>query len=185
MCTVRIGDATVVGKVEGEAPVVGDQIRVLVKPGDQAKYLLRTDKNGMDIFWIWQFPFVPAPPAQRGEFWRYAPEERDSQGIIASPSVADGVFYQGDGDGRFSAHEARSGGEIWSYEASGGIVSSPIVLGDRVYFGSRDGTLHALNRADGASIWQLDLGAPIELPPAYADGRLYVRTADGMLHAVE
>ena len=48
--TVRIGDATVVGKAEGEAPVVGDQIRVLVKPGGQAKYLLGTDKNGMDIF---------------------------------------------------------------------------------------------------------------------------------------
>lgn len=48
--TVRIGDATVVGKAEGEAPVIGDQIRVLVKPGGQAKYLLGTDKNGMDIF---------------------------------------------------------------------------------------------------------------------------------------
>ena len=48
--TVRIGDATVVGEAEGEAPVVGDQIRVLVKPGGQAKYLLGTDKNGMDIF---------------------------------------------------------------------------------------------------------------------------------------
>ena len=48
--TVRIGDATVVGKAEGEAPVIGDQIRILVKPGGQAKYLLGTDKNGMDIF---------------------------------------------------------------------------------------------------------------------------------------
>ena len=48
--TVRIGDATVVGEAEGEVPVVGDQIRVLVKPGGQAKYLLGTDKNGMDIF---------------------------------------------------------------------------------------------------------------------------------------
>ncbi len=48
--TVRIGDATVVGKVEGETPVVGDQIRILVKPGGQSKYLLGTDKNGMDIF---------------------------------------------------------------------------------------------------------------------------------------
>ncbi len=48
--TVRIGDATVVGKAEGDAPVIGDEIRVLVKPGGQAKYLLGTDKNGMDIF---------------------------------------------------------------------------------------------------------------------------------------
>lgn len=48
--TVRIGDATVVGKAEGEAPVIGDQIRIVVKPGGQGKYLLGTDKNGMDIF---------------------------------------------------------------------------------------------------------------------------------------
>ncbi len=48
--TVRIGDATVVGKAEGEVPVVGDQLQIVVKPGGQAKYLLGTDKNGMDIF---------------------------------------------------------------------------------------------------------------------------------------
>ena len=48
--TVRIGDASVVGKPEGEAPVLGDQIRIVVKPGGQAKYILGTDKNGMDIF---------------------------------------------------------------------------------------------------------------------------------------
>ena len=48
--TVRIGDATVVGKAEGEAPVLGDQIQIVVKPGGQGKYLLGTDKNGMDIF---------------------------------------------------------------------------------------------------------------------------------------
>lgn len=48
--TVRIGDATVIGKAEGEAPVVGDQLQIVVKPGGQAKYLLGTDKNGMDIF---------------------------------------------------------------------------------------------------------------------------------------
>ena len=48
--TVRIGDAAVVGKAAGDAPVLGDQIRIVVKPGGQAKYLLGTDKNGMDIF---------------------------------------------------------------------------------------------------------------------------------------
>ncbi len=48
--TVRIGDATVVGKAEDEAPVIGDQVRIVVKPGGQGRYLLGTDKNGMDIF---------------------------------------------------------------------------------------------------------------------------------------
>ncbi len=48
--TVRIGDASVVGKAAGEAPVLGDQILIVIKPGGQARYLLGTDKNGMDIF---------------------------------------------------------------------------------------------------------------------------------------
>ena len=135
--------------------------------------------------WIWQIPGIPAPPAQRGEHWRFAPEERASQGIIASPAVADGVYYQGDGDGLFYARDAVSDAERWRFEAGGGIVSSPVALGQRVYFGARDGLLYALNREDGRLIWQLDLGAPIELPPAYAGGRLYVRTADGRVHAVE
>ena len=46
---VRIGDATVIGKPDGAAPVLGDQIQIVVKPGGQARYLLGTDKNGMDI----------------------------------------------------------------------------------------------------------------------------------------
>ena len=135
--------------------------------------------------WIWQVPLVPTPPAQRGEMWRFSPEERASLGIIASPALAEGIYYLGDGDGVFYARDAATDAEIWRFEAGGGIVSSPVILGDKVYFGARNGTLYALNRADGSPLWTLDLGAPIELPPSYANGRLYIRTADGRLHAVE
>ena len=135
--------------------------------------------------WIWQVPLVPPPPAQRGEMWRFAPEERASLGVIASPAVAEGIYYLGDGDGIFYARDATTDAEIWRYNAGAGIVSSPIILRDKVYFGARNGILYALNRANGAPIWTLNLGAPIELPPAYANGRLYIRTADGRLHAVE
>ena len=48
--TIRIGDGSVAGKPDGAAPVVGDQLHILVKPGGSLKYLLGTDKNGMDIF---------------------------------------------------------------------------------------------------------------------------------------
>ena len=174
-------------------PVVGDGI--VYYPSGGSLYAIDTNVKGLPglywikrtwfQFWIWQFPFVPAPPAQRGEIWRYAPEERDSQGVIASPALAEDVFYLGDGDGLFTARDGLTRDEIWRYQASGGIISSPIVLADRIYFGSRDGILHALNRSDGSPVWTLDLGAPIELPPAHAGGRLFIRTADGMLHAVE
>ncbi len=174
-------------------PVVTDG--VVYYPSGGALYSIDTGVKGLPALywmkrtwfqlWIWQIPLVPTPPAQRGEFWRYAPEERNSQGVVASPAIADGILYLGDGDGLFSARDAETSDALWKYEAAAGIISSPIVLDDRVYFGSRDGVLHAVNRDDGAVVWTLDLGAAVELPPAYAGGRLYVRTADGQVHAVE
>ena len=180
------------GSASGPPVVAGDTVYF---PSGGSLYAIDTGVKGMPglywvkrtwfQLWIWQVPFVPAPPAQRGERWRFAPEGRESQGVIASPALADGVYYLGDGDGLFYARDGATGEELWRFEAGGGISSSPVILAERVYFGARDGALYALNRADGSRIWTLDLGAPIELPPAYAGGRLYVRTADGRVHAVE
>ena len=174
-------------------PVAGDG--VVYFPSGGSLYAIDAGVKGMPglywikrtwfQLWLWQVPLVPAPPAQRGERWRFAPEERTTQGVIAAPAVAGDAFYLGDGDGLFYARDAQTGAELWRFQAGGGIVSSPIVLGPRVYFGAQDGLLYALNRADGAPVWTLDLGAPIALPPAYAGGRLYLRTADGRVHGVE
>jgi outer membrane protein assembly factor BamB len=174
-------------------PVIGNDAAYF--PSGGSLYAISTGVKGLPglywikrtwfQLWIWQVPLVPAPPAQRGEQWRFEPEERASQGVIASPALADGVYYLGDGDGLFYARDTATDAELWRFEAGDGIVSSPVILGERVYFGARDGMLYALNRADGAPIWTLDLGAPIELPPAYSGGRLFVRTADGQAHAVE
>ena len=142
-------------------------------------------KRAWAQLWIWQVPLVPAPPAQRGEIWRFFPEERASQGVIASPAIADGVYFLGDGDGLFYARDGKTDQEHWRFTAGGPIISSPVVLGERVYFGARDGMLYALNRSDGTVVWKLDLRAPVELPVAFADGRLFIRTNDGMLHAVD
>ena len=180
------------GSAEGPPVVTGDTVYF---PSGGTLYAINTGVKGMPglywikrawfQMWIWQIPGVPPPPAQRGERWRFAPEERHSQGIVSSPAVADGVYYVGDSDGLFYAREALTDDELWRFQADGGVVSSPIILEDRIYFGARDGLVYCLNRADGTMLWKLDLGGPIELPPAYAGGRLYVRTADGRLHAVE
>ncbi len=135
--------------------------------------------------WIWQIPLVPPAPAQRGDLWRFFPESRASQGVTASPAIADGRYYIGDTDGLFYARDAKTDDEHWRIKLGGPVVSSPIALGSRVYVGARDGSLYAINRDNGDVEWTLDLGAAIDLPPAYAGGRLFVRTADGMMHAVE
>ena len=180
------------GSASGPPVVTGDTVYF---PSGGSLYSINTGVKGLPglywikrawfQFWLWQVPGVPAPPAQRGERWRYAPEDRASQGIIASPAIAEGIMYLGDSDGLFHARDAATNDALWQFDAGASIISSAAVLGDRVYFGARDGTLHALNRADGSPIWSLDLGSPIELPPAFAEGVLYVRTADGSVHAVE
>jgi outer membrane protein assembly factor BamB len=174
-------------------PVIADG--VVYFPSSGSLYAVDATVKGMPgLFWIkrawlqlwiWQIPFIPAPPAQRGDIWRFFPQDRSSQGVIGSPAVVDGVYYVGDSDGVFYARDAGADQELWRFTVGDAVVSSPIVLGDRVYFGARDGILYALDRNDARVAWQLDLGAPVELPVAYADGRLFVRTSDGMLHAVD
>jgi outer membrane protein assembly factor BamB len=134
-------------------------------------------------FWIWQVPGVPRPPGQQGGRWRFSPDDPE-RGVIASPALTPEALYAGDIQGNFYAQDARSGVELWRFQAQGGIMASPVVVGDKVYFGSREGLLYALDRFTGETIWQLSLESPIEVAPVFAAGYLCVRTADGLLHAI-
>jgi outer membrane protein assembly factor BamB len=134
-------------------------------------------------FWIWQVPGVPRPPGQQGGRWRFSPDDPE-RGVIASPALTPEALYAGDIQGNFYAQDARSGAELWRFQAQGGIMASPVVVGDKVYFGSKEGLLYALDRFTGETIWQLSLESPIEVAPVFAGGYLYVRTADGLLHAI-
>ena len=135
-------------------------------------------------FFIWQIPGVPAPPSQRGERWRFAPDKQASLGIVGSPAVTPETLYYGDAVGNLYARDVSSRQEIWRFQAGDGILSSPVILEDRIYFGSRDGYLYSLNRSDGTLLWRLSLDAPIEIAPVFAEGHFYVRTTDGRLHAI-
>ena len=135
-------------------------------------------------FYVWQIPGVPAPPSQKGERWRFAPEKDASRGIVAAPAVAPEALYYGDTAGYFYARDVLSRDELWRFRAEDGIVSSPIILGDRIYFGARDGYLYSLDRSNGNLLWRLFLDAAIEVSPVFAQGSLYVRTNDGLLHVI-
>lgn len=136
-------------------------------------------------FYVWQIPGVPAPPSQKGERWRFAPERHASRGIVTTPAVTPEALYYGDTAGILYARDVTSREEIWQFKAEDGIVSSPIILEDRIYFGSRDGYFYSLDRSNGNLIWRLFLGATIDVSPVFAQGHLYVRTGDGLLHAID
>ena len=73
-------------------------------------------------------------------------------GWYSSPTVVDGVVYQGSVDGKVYAMDVSSGNEIWSFEAQDRVFSSPMVRNGNVYFGSVDGGLYALDASEGTEL---------------------------------
>lgn len=47
---IKIGEATIAGDEARQSVQAGDQLSILRRPGGSSKYLLGTDKNGMDVF---------------------------------------------------------------------------------------------------------------------------------------
>ena len=64
--------------------------------------------------------------------------------ITVPPSVAEGVVYIGDNEGRLYAVEAVSGREKWAHKACDDITTAPTIADGHVYFGCKDGYLYAL-----------------------------------------
>jgi outer membrane protein assembly factor BamB len=84
-------------------------------------------------------------------------------------SVADGRYFQFDGDGdqaRLLCLNARTGEEIWKFEYptayedmygfDNGPRCSPVIDEDRVYIFGVEGMLHCLNTKTGEKIWAVD-----------------------------
>lgn len=117
--------------------------------------------------------------------WRYGTNSE----LIASPVVADGRLFIGDGDGRLHAIDARTGTRLWTMELGDAIDASATVIDDTVYVGDADGRLHALNVADGAKRWQYATddkiaGAPNWFDDASGRRHIVVGSYDYRMHCV-
>jgi outer membrane protein assembly factor BamB len=64
--------------------------------------------------------------------------------VSASPSLADGIVYVGNGEGYLYAIDASTGREEWRFKADDEITSAPAIANGMVYFGCKDGYLYAL-----------------------------------------
>jgi outer membrane protein assembly factor BamB len=100
------------------------------------------------------------------------------------PAYADGAVFVAQGNGAFTALDARTGKDRWTFQSPSGLQSSPLALDGRVYFGSQGGILYALDARSGKVLWQRDQGAPIKASPTVHDGVVYVGDYDGDVHAV-
>jgi len=129
--------------------------------------------------------FVVAWDADTGhELWRY-----DAAPVETSPLLVGGLLYFGSWDGTFTAVNARTGKERWTFAASAGITSSPAYDSGTVFAGTDDGHLLALDARTGKLRWQAASFSRFGrreyfyATPTLAYGRVYIGNADGTLYA--
>jgi outer membrane protein assembly factor BamB len=140
----------------------------------------------------------PEPTAPRAEpVWTF------DAGAPAwpGPTIADGVVYAGDDEGRLHALDAASGKERWSFAAGGAIRTRATVADGAVYLQADDGVLYRLDAASGKEAWQVQvMETPVErLGPTdpgsrydnfgsdvtMGEGRLFLGTHDGKVLSVD
>ncbi len=114
-----------------------------------------------------------------------------SEGIQASPAVADGIVYVGSGSGGgLYALNATTGTQIWNqHSVLDRVYSSVAISSGIVYVGSAYEDVFAFNATNGSVIWDLHTNlesykASFRSSPALANGILYIKSEDGNLYAI-
>ncbi len=106
-------------------------------------------------------------PLQQREVWRMPNPDLGSGGVL---STAGNLVFQGTQDNRFRAYDARSGAELWSFDAQHGIVAAPVTY---AVDGKQYVTVMA-GRGGGFSMM-----AGLDRPPATAARRVLTFSLDG------
>jgi eukaryotic-like serine/threonine-protein kinase len=147
----------------------------------------------------------PGPATLGGVKWAF----HAGGGILASPTIADGVVYIGALDGHLYAIDEETGTEKWSFESSQPIASSAAVVGGSLYFVSSAGSLVSIDIATGKPNWACgfeherkfeakglhgyspesqtipDAWDVFTSSPAVANGKIYFGSGDGGVYAVD
>lgn len=113
-----------------------------------------------------------------------------TDGIYASPVVADGQVYVIDGAGVVSCVDAKSLVVRWKFATSGGAgncnnVAAPAVIGPYLHVGTTAGYYYVLKRDNGEVVREIDCREPIFSAPAVGNGRVYFATLGAQIYAVE
>ena len=114
----------------------------------------------------------------------------DVSNSISAPLAVDGVLYLGAGHGIVHAVDAKSGRQLWRYDAQAPQragqklrvawgIRGIAFWGNRIYAGTSDGRLIALNAKDGTLAWSAQTvdprdGATITGPPRAFNGKILI-----------
>ena len=113
-----------------------------------------------------------------------------SDGVYASPVIADGKVYVVDGSGVAFCFDANTLKPVWRTPTRGGAdncnnVSSPAIAGKFLHFGTMSGWYCVLDRESGKIVREIDCRDPIFSAPALSQGRVYFETLGSQVYAVE
>lgn len=113
-----------------------------------------------------------------------------SDGVYASPVIADGKVYVVDGSGVAFCFDANTLKPVWRTPTRGGAdncnnVSSPAIAGKFLHFGTMSGWYCVLDRESGKIVREIDCRDPIFSAPALSQGRVYFATLGSQVYAVE
>ena len=112
-----------------------------------------------------------------------------TDGVQASPVVADGVVYVLDGSGVVYAIDAKTFEVKWRFATKGGAgncnnVAAPAVVGKYLHVGTMAGYYYVLSRETGKVVKRIDCKEPIFSAPAVGKGRVYFATLGARVFAV-
>ena len=113
-----------------------------------------------------------------------------TDGIYASPVVADGRIHVIDGSGVVFAFDAKSHRELWRFATKGGAgnvnnVAAPAVAGRFLHVGTTAGYYYVLNRKTGTLVREIDCKEPVFSAAAVGDGRVYFATLGARIYSVK
>jgi outer membrane protein assembly factor BamB len=98
----------------------------------------------------------------------------------SSPAVANGLVYDGSGDGSLHALNATTGARLWTFYGPSAVQTSPAVANGIVYIADGNGSVYGLNAGNGDKLWSYATGisGATASSPAIIGGVLYIRVGD-------
>jgi outer membrane protein assembly factor BamB len=113
-----------------------------------------------------------------------------TDGVYASPVVADGKLIAIDGSGVVFAFDVESLKPLWKFATKGGPgncnnVAAPAVIGKYVHVGTTAGYYYVLDRESGKLVREIDAGEPIFAAPAAGTDRVYFATLGAKVFALK
>lgn len=95
----------------------------------------------------------------------------------ATPAIADGLAYIGDGARTVHCIDIKTGEAVWTHKLAGEMWSSCLVADGKVYVGTRKGDFVILAAGrEKTVLCEVELGAPIAGTAAVANGAIFVAT---------